>query len=271
MAESVIVTDVTLSRRLERAEGSACVRFVEARAALFPSVSAACTEVAGTQVAFDGPDSPITQTFGLGLFAPAADADLDSIEHFLLSRGAPVFHEVSPLADKALWPILARRGYHPVEFTSVLVMPLKGIAFTGSDMARVAGSDEVDRVARLACKGWAGETSFDDQLFDLMRVVTSRRGNVSFIAEVDGEPAATGALCLHEGVALLAGAATVPRFRSRGAQKALLQARLRYAAEAGCDLAMICAEPGGTSQRNAERQGFRIAYTRVKWGLANGR
>jgi hypothetical protein len=42
---------------------------------------------------------------------------------------------------------------------------------------------------------------------------------------------------------------------------------LRYAAEQGCDLAMMCAAPGSASQRNAERQGFRIAYTRITWGL----
>jgi hypothetical protein len=28
---------------------------------------------------------------------------------------------------------------------------------------------------------------------------------------------------------------------------------------------MMCAQPGSASQRNAERQGFRIAYTRIKW------
>ena len=39
----------------------------------------------------------------------------------------------------------------------------------------------------------------------------------------------------------------------------------RYAAEHGCDLAMMVAEAGSESQRNAERQGFRIAYTRMKW------
>ena len=33
----------------------------------------------------------------------------------------------------------------------------------------------------------------------------------------------------------------------------------------GCDLAMMVAEAGSESQRNAERQGFRVAYTRVKW------
>ncbi|MCX6621649.1 MAG: hypothetical protein NTY38_11355 [Acidobacteria bacterium] len=42
---------------------------------------------------------------------------------------------------------------------------------------------------------------------------------------------------------------------------------MNYAASAGCDLAMMCAEPGSVSQRNAERQGFRIAYTRIKWEL----
>jgi beta-glucosidase-like glycosyl hydrolase len=72
---------------------------------------------------------------------------------------------------------------------------------------------------------------------------------------------------VHDGVALLAGASTIPEWRHRGAQNALLAKRLVYAAHAGCDLAMMCAEPGGASQRNAERQGFRIAYTRVKWGM----
>jgi hypothetical protein len=43
-------------------------------------------------------------------------------------------------------------------------------------------------------------------------------------------------------------------------------ARLRHAAEHGCDLATMGAAPGSASQRNAERQKFRIAYTRIKWG-----
>ena len=30
---------------------------------------------------------------------------------------------------------------------------------------------------------------------------------------------------------------------------------------------MMVAEVGSQSQRNAERKGFRVAYTRVKWGL----
>jgi GNAT superfamily N-acetyltransferase len=69
-------------------------------------------------------------------------------------------------------------------------------------------------------------------------------------------------------VALLAGAATVPEMRRRGLQTALIEARMQYAADHGCDLLMIVAEPGSQSQCNAERNGFRVAYTRTKWRLA---
>jgi GNAT superfamily N-acetyltransferase len=87
----------------------------------------------------------------------------------------------------------------------------------------------------------------------------------AFLAEFEGQPLAAANLATHGGVALLAGASTVPEGRRRGAQNALLEARLRFAAEVGCDLAMMCALPGSSSQRNAERHGFRIAYTRIKW------
>jgi GNAT superfamily N-acetyltransferase len=75
-------------------------------------------------------------------------------------------------------------------------------------------------------------------------------------------------LCLHDGVALFSGSATLPTMRRRGLQTALLEARLRYAHEHGCDLAMMVAEAGSQSQRNAERRGFQVAYTRTKWRLS---
>ena len=73
---------------------------------------------------------------------------------------------------------------------------------------------------------------------------------------------------MSDGVAFLAGASTIPEGRRHGAQLALLHQRLRDGADAGCDIAMMGALPGSASQRNAERHGFRIAYTRVKWKRA---
>ena len=59
----------------------------------------------------------------------------------------------------------------------------------------------------------------------------------------------------------------MPELRRRGLQTALLEERMRYAFHHGCDLAMMVAEVGSNSQRNAERKGFQIAYTRTKWRL----
>ena len=96
-------------------------------------------------------------------------------------------------------------------------------------------------------------------------IAAAKEGCTCFLAELDGQPGAAGALNIHDGVALFSGAATVPEMRRRGLQAALLQERMRYAADRGCDLAMMVAEAGSESQRNAERQGFRIAYTRMEW------
>lgn len=275
--------DLALARRLERAEGTSNARAVEARARLFPDVGATWTEVAGAYAMFDGPESPLTQTFGLGMFhAPTAD-DLGAIETFYAERGAPVYHEVSPLADPAVVPLLNARGYQPLEFTSVMYRPIDEAALKGCATAehvattehvaqafrpalsvRRVGADDAEIVARTAAEGWR-EFGFADFMYDMQRVNAASEGIHLFLAELDGRPIATAALILHEGVAHLAGASTIPEGRKRGAQNALLDHRLRYAAEHGCDIALMGALPGSGSQRNAERHGFRIAYTRMKW------
>jgi GNAT superfamily N-acetyltransferase len=220
---------------------------------------------------YDGSRSPVTQTFGLGMFAEPTADDLDRLEAFFIDRGAPVFHEVSPLADKSLWPMIAERRYQLVEFTSVMFLPLhQRVAAASYETAvrvRVAGSQDHEVWAQTAAAGWRDVVDFDDLMIDLLRVTKARPDEISFLAELNAQPIAAGTLFIHDGVALFAGASTIPAARNQGAQRALLESRFQYAAEAGCDLAMMCAEPGSASQRNAERQGFRIAYTRIKWKL----
>jgi hypothetical protein len=88
----------------------------------------------------------------------------------------------------------------------------------------------------------------------------------AFLVEDCGEAIAAGSLHLHGGVALFAGASTVPAFRGRGAQRAPLQARIALAVAQGADLAIMVALPGSASHRNAQRAGFQVAYSRVKVG-----
>jgi hypothetical protein len=64
----MIFCDLALSRRLERAEAVACARFAEARRRSFPDSGAEWIECGGAYAVFDAVDSPVTQTFGLGVF-----------------------------------------------------------------------------------------------------------------------------------------------------------------------------------------------------------
>src|SRR5271167_4510491 len=108
-------SDLALSRRLERAEGHACVQFAEARRRLYPDSGAEWIECAGAYAVFNGVDSPVTQSFGLGIFEELRPASLDVIERFFLDRGAPALHEVSPLAGIAALDLLCARNYRPIE------------------------------------------------------------------------------------------------------------------------------------------------------------
>jgi GNAT superfamily N-acetyltransferase len=268
----VIFADLNLARRLERPEAFAGARFVEARNRLSPDIGARWIEVAGTYAMFDGPKSPVTQTFGLGLFVEPTAAGLDLLETFFQERGAPVSHEVSPLAGPEVADLLSRRGYRPLEFTNVMYKSLISASSAPNSPnprleTRLMLNGENELWSQISARGWGEHPEWTELLLDSGRVLAACEGVRGFFAHLDGVPIANGVLWCHEGVALFGGACTVPEARNHGAQRALFEARARMAVSQGCDLAMMCAQPGSASQRNAERQGFRIAYTRIKWQL----
>ena len=265
-------SDLALSKRLERAEGHACVRYAEARRRLFPDSGAEWMECAGAYAVFDGIESPITQTFGLAIFEELSSAGLDVIERFFLDRGAPVLHEVSPFAGVAALGMLCTRNYRPIEISNVLCRLVEHPTAEAQSAinARVIVPEEAQVWSDISAKGWSHEhPELRDFLLDLGAISAARENSLCFLAEYDGKPGAAGVLCMHDGVALFGGSATVPELRRRGLQAALLHQRMCYAFDHGCDLAMMVAQPGSDSQRNAERNGFRIAYTRTKWRLCS--
>lgn len=266
MIDHYPLCDIHLARRLERCEGSANAAFVESRARHVPELGATWIERAGAYAMYDGIGSPLTQTFGLGVFATPTADDLEHLERFFAERNAEVFHEVSPIAGPETMQLLVERGYRPVELSSVLFQPIgPRNPEEGRVIARPIAENEGELWAETAAEGWR-ELGVEEFMRDMGKVSSSSQGITAFVAELDGRAVGTGAVGIYENVAILAGASTIPDARKQGAQRALLQARLAYAAERGCDLAMMAAAPGSASQRNAERQGFRIAYTRIKWG-----
>jgi len=229
-------------------------------------------ESGGAYAVFDGIGSPVTQTFGLGLFEGLTAASLDVIERFFLDRGPHVDHEVSPLVGTAALTLLCARHYRPIEIGNVMYRPTERPAAEeqGHITVRVTGPEDAQISTATSAKGWTHEhPELLDFILQTTTLSSAREQSPCFLAEFDGVPGATGSLCIHEGVALFAGAATIPEMRRRGLQAALARERMRYAFDQGCDLAMMVAEAGSDSQRNGERNGFQIAYTRIKWRLSS--
>lgn len=263
-----IFIDLTLAQRLEGSDVEANVEYARTHARLFPEQGAATLDVAGGHAIFAGVDSPLTQAVGLGLGAPVKLAELNEMEDFFRHRGAGIAIEVCPLADASLLHLLNSRGYRLDELTDKMFRPLEpGEEFeeSGGDVrVRLAQPAEAELWARTVGSGFADGGEVPALFLDIFRTSFEMPGHYSFLAELDGQVVGGATLGIYGETAELSGTSTLPAWRHRGAQSALIRARLAYAAARGCDLATFTARTNTASHRNAERYDFRVAYTRPK-------
>jgi GNAT superfamily N-acetyltransferase len=260
--------DLALAKRLEMASamsGKACAVGAQS---LHPELNAVYEEIAGGIAVYAGVDSPVTQALGVGLDGPVASTELDRLEHFYHSRGAAVAIELCPLAGLPLYEALAQREYRLVEVSNVLVRELKmSDQFAASDngvVVRQITAEDEKLYTHTVAQGFAEQQPVTQAILDVMEGFVQSENTHSFLAFVDGVAAGGASAFAFNRVAGMFGASTLPEFRGRGVQSALLAARLNWAVKQGCDLAKGITLPGSTSQRNHERFDFRIVYTRTK-------
>ncbi len=265
----MLFVDLALARRLEAAEAQAGVECAATLARLRPESAAAAERIAGGAAVFAGVSSPLTQAMGLGLEGPVVEAEVERLEAFFRSRGDAVRVEVCPFAHATLVELFGRRGYRVAEFSNVLVRPLnRGESWPAAPaelQIEAVGPQDSDLWARTVAQGFAEHFPATPELVEIMTIFCHRPTTKCFLARIKGEPVGGASLSQHEGIAGVYGASTLPAFRNRGVQTALLHARMAAAAAAGYDLAMTSALPGSASQRNIERQDFRVVYTRSKF------
>jgi hypothetical protein len=189
------------------------------------------------------------------------------MEAIFFGRREPARVVVCPLADPSLVAGLGRRGYRLSRFENILSLPLvrddSAPFLTPGIEVRPIDRGEGSLYAKVVAPNFVGSGESSDDVLDMMATMLGMEHASSFLAFIDGEAVGGGAVFIHRGLALLAGAATLPPYRNRGVHAALHHARLAFALRSGCDLAAQGAEPGSTSQRNAERRGLRVAYTRA--------
>ncbi|MDQ3397746.1 MAG: GNAT family N-acetyltransferase [Deinococcota bacterium] len=262
---TMLFADLALARRLEHHEARGLADYAYTQLALEPQAQARVLRIGGGYAVFLGAGLLVNRAAGLGLTAAVSASDLERIERFYEERQAPVALELCPLADSSFLELLGRRGYGIKKFYNVYarsIFPSERLPPEAEVSVRPLNADEADLwTATVTDNPTSGP---DPAIMKLAALAFNRPGVRCYLAELAGEPAGAAALYMREGLASPMFAFTRPDFRRRGVQTALLQARLAAAARAGCDLATTTTSPpGNTSQRNLQRAGFGIVYTKM--------
>lgn len=279
----MLFADSALARRIERAECQLTTDLAEtmrARALQRPVFIAA---LAGGVAVHVGAEAPFNKLIGPGLHGPLdpqAEAALTAIEQEFDARGAPLQAEIATLADSSVVRLLSGRGYALVGFENVLgvrladlaaerlaVVPPSGLLISG--VGEADGETWFDTVstgflhADVVPGGESHESFQREALERALRDLAQVPDFTRYLARVAGVPAGAASLRIFDRIAQLCGSATLPSYRRRGVQTALLAHRLLYARDRGCDVAVITTQPGSKSQENAQRYGFALLYSRA--------
>lgn len=220
-------------------------------------------DVAGGRAVMKGPRSPFSAALGVGLGGPVTAEDLDRIEAHLGVGGGPVRVELTPFADASLAEQLGRRGYAVERFHQVWVRPPLPLPEARPvEVRQISAAEEAAWIAIFA-EAVLGAAMPSAAQRTGLSAMTRARGNACFLCWREGAPVGVAIASALDGVGLLTGAGVPPRLRGAGLQRALVRARLAWAAERGCDVAASATEVGTASAATLARCGFAPAYPKV--------
>jgi ribosomal protein S18 acetylase RimI-like enzyme len=260
--------DEALARRFESAEEMPQVLYARAFQRTRPEIGAAEEEFCGGHMIFAGLGSPIGRVTGAWFDCLFRAEDLDRVEQFYRAHHAPSQVDLTPMHSPEVFETFRERGYAIAELNNVLYRKLEaGERFppapAGFEIRR--SLPEEASLAGSIVEGAFFPGGAPEAFRGLIEPLYQVAGAHPFVASVAGKLVAcgTGLAIREHRVFALCGAGTLAEYRGRGLQTALLRARMAAALEAGCEYAVVVTQGGTTSQRNAERLGFRVAYSKV--------
>jgi GNAT superfamily N-acetyltransferase len=259
--------DTLLAEQIELAAASQLREFVAGARALGQSLHGEELFVAGGVAACFGPGMTMNDACAVGMGTRVTSSDMQLLESFFVDRGAQPRMSACPLAHGSLLEMLTARRWIVDGYENVLIRELAGFE-PGADaddieIRQVVTDEEKADWALIAASGFSAPLAPVAEQVAIATVAASRPAARLYTAWIDGAAAGTGELSITDGLGWLSADTTLPQFQRRGVQRALQRHRLAVATAAGCELAVSEAVPGTTSQRNMERVGFRVAYTRV--------
>jgi len=256
-----------LANQIESSNAEALWEHSDIASRIFPEIGAAAIRVGGGVASFVGAKSPLSYANGLGLAGEVTKEDIARIvEFFRLHNTIPRVH-VCNLADVSLLNELRAHGFQLHEFINVLTrdlaLPVVETERSTNVKVRQAKPDEAESWSKLVAEGFLNGALYTEVERHIGLIFFHRSTVRCYFAEIDGTPVGAGALFTEGNYAALTAMSVLREYRNRGVQGAMIRARLREAQNIGCEFAGLFASPVSISERNAERQGFRFAYTKA--------
>ncbi len=218
----------------------------------------------------------VNRALAFGIDQPVTVDDFAELERQTSQIGLEPTIEVTSMSHDSVGRIAGRRGYRLGNFRTAHVRSLGDDDVGAPDPSIVierADGSLLGAWLETTATGW-GHTTIEarraSDAFSRAAAVIDQQGFVLASDATDGRPLGTASLTIRDGLATLGGMSTRPSERRRGVQQALIRHRLRLAQDAGCDLATSSTVPGGGSERNLTRAGFRPLYDKVTLARSSG-
>lgn len=271
----MLLTSLETAQRLEEADVLHLTHQVRACQKLFPDqnvkIGAVGQGVAAITLASFG--RKLNHIVGMGMSGPVSTEDFANIENLYVKMGIDCEIDLCSHAHDSVLPILAARGYTANGWINTYVLRLTDedsneneVEVPGVKILRL-NSETAHGFPAITLVGMKSNGRSELLLKSLGQIAVLREDTSLYFAMVEGKIAGSAALALIEtskgGVAHLYIDSTIPEYRGRGVQLALLRARLADARRAGYDLASVGVRPANGSSRNIERAGFSLAYTKA--------
>ncbi|MBX9694465.1 MAG: GNAT family N-acetyltransferase [Cyanobacteria bacterium] len=162
---------------------------------------------------------------------------------------------------------LFQKGFAQTEFRPVFLHQADCIEAMPPDLeTRIVKSDsDLESFKDLYLEGWKTPPFLVPMMRQHISKWVQLPGWSMYLALLDDSPVACAILYCFEDIAYLADAATPDSMRGKGGQTALLHARALAAQQAQMRYVFSRADFGSVSQRNMERLGLRVSYTRSAW------
>lgn len=231
-------------------------------------------EIGGGVCCFGGQGSWLNCAFGVGMAGPVGPRDVERLVAFFDEHHVAPRVELCPFADESFVRGLADRGFRLLVFENVLVRELSeplpdALPHGWPEGVTIARLDPADailagRFAEVSSSGFhaPGDPPGEALVRSLRRMI-GHPAYEHFLAWADGEVIGAASLGVRGPVASLFGATVLGPWRGRGVQAALILRRLVRGRAREARFAVLDSRPGISTERNAARLGFGVAYSKA--------